>query len=447
MFFIFKSIVQATKLDIFDLNYLVGTESCRFLDNNPAILPRKGLFVRVFAYALHLLQALGKTFVVKKIPKGAILFFVSTRNQRDAVSALASSVDKAIVAGEGCVLEFNFPLFWAYLFALPFLPCLFLAYLNAGKYHRKTFTYMADIYLLTYGYHFVGRLWLEIQKPRCFVTANDHSMYNTVMTNIARELNVPTVYLQHASVTEKFPPLSFDYALLEGQDALQKYEKKGLAKTRVYLIGMPKADAYAGSVNHNPAVGRLGICCNMLDEENDIEGLCREIADRLPGLAVILRPHPSDKRRFSQWKNISATYGMEYSDPLSENAFGFLGRVDAVVAGESNIHLEAALLEVYPLYFDFSGRALDWYGFLKNGVVEYFSDAESLCRKILLLVKEKPSVRQRCKFYCHTVGTSHEWQSSLLAKNLIESIAARHIGQEASWRPLTPTTVQVFQPD
>jgi hypothetical protein len=399
---------------------------------------------------VHLLQEMRKTLFIKRVPEGATLFFVSTRNQKDAVLNLARSVDKAVVAGEGCELEFYFPLFWAYLVALPFLPCLFLRYLKAGKYHRKTFSFMADIYLLTYGYHVVGRLWMEKIQPLCFVTANDHYIYNRVMTKIASEMQVPTVYLQHASVTEKFPPLSFDYALLEGQDALQKYEKKGLGKTRVYLIGMPKADAYAGSVNRNPAVGRLGICCNMLDDENAIKGLCREIAARLPGLAVILRPHPSDKRRFSQWKNISAAYGMEYSDPLSENAFGFLGRVDTVVAGESNIHLEAALLEVYPLYFDFSGRALDWYGFMRNGVVEYFSDAEFFCRKILLLVKEKPSVRQRCKFYCHTVGTPYEWQSSLLAKDLIESIAARRIGQEgqeASWRPLTPTTVQVFQPD
>jgi hypothetical protein len=138
---------------------------------------------------------------------------------------------------------------------------------------------------------------------------------------------------------------------------------------------------------------------------------------------------------------------MEYSNPLEESAFVFLGKIDAVIAGESNIHLEAALLDVYPIYYDFTGKALDWYGFMKNGVIEYHADWETLCRKISCLVQEKPIVRRRCKFYCHTVGTAYEWQSSQLAMELIERIAAGSKVEGPPWRPMPGTKLRVFQLD
>ena len=442
---VFNVLIQAFRLDIFDLYYLGGNESLKFLENNPAILPRKGIFVRMGAYVVHFFQEFRRSLLVKKIPEGATLFFVSTRNQRDSVSSLASSVRQAVVVGEKCELVYYFPLFWAYLLALPFLPWLCWRYLNAGEYHRKTFSYFADIYLLTYGYYLVGSFWLRKLKPTCLVTANDHNMQNRLMTNIVAEIGVPSVYLQHASVTDKFPPLNFDYSLLDGEDALQKYIKKGERKTTVYLIGIPKADAYAEAVNVSPSVKRLGVCCNMLDDEIAIENLCREIVTRFPDLIVFLRPHPSDKRRFLLWRKMAAALEMEYSNPLKESAFTFLGKIDAVIAGESNIHLEATLLDVYPLYYDFTGKALDWYGFMKNGVIEYHADSEALCQKISCLLQEKPSVRHRSKFYCHTVGTSYEWKSSQLARELIERIAAGVRVDGTPWRLLSGTKMRVFQ--
>ena len=443
---VFRSFILATKLDIFDLYYLAGNKSFNFIEKNPAILPRKGFLVRIGAYVIHFFQQIKKTLMVKNLPNGKILFFVSTKNQRDAVLNLSNSIKDAVLVGEKCDLEFYFPLFWAYLAALPYLPFLLFKYLKAEEYHRKTFRYFVDIYLLTYGYYVVSRFWLLKMKPLCIVMANDHNMQNRVINTVCDELNIPTIYLQHASVTEQFPPLNFDFALLEGLDALKKYTGKGFSKTTIYLIGMPKADAFSQVVNCNTTVDRLGVCCNMLDEVFAIEDLCREIATQFPNLTLILRPHPGDIRRQPVWKKMSDNLGMIYSDSQAESAFSFLGRVDAVIAGESNIHLEAALMEVYPLYYDFTGKALDWYGFMKNGVVEYYDNLPELCMKISALIQEKPLVRHRCKVYCHTVGTKFDWQSSLLARELIENIAAGQSLNEKIWQPLSETEDHVFQP-
>lgn len=441
-----RDLFRATRLDIFDLNYLSSTESCGFLDNNPAILPRKGLFVRLCAFLVHWLQELPKTAFTKRLPRSAILFFVSTKNQKDAVSHLADAVPDSVMAGEKCDVPFRFPLFWAYTIAPLFFPSLLWSYLHADPYQRRAFRYVADIYLLTYGYYVAACSWLRNPQPRCVVTANDHVMHNRVMTQVAREMQIPTVYVQHASVTDKFPPLSFDVALLEGEDALRKYEKRGPTKTRVYLIGMPKADGYLGSLNQSQVVRRLGISCNRLDDEQQAEQLCRQLRVALPKLQITLRPHPSDQRRLPLWEKMAATSGLSYSNPSIESALDFLTGIDALIAGESNIHLEAALLDVYPLYFSLSGKVLDWYGFLKNGVVDHFATADGLCNQITVLSADKPSIRERCKPYCHTVGTQFDGQSTRLASGLIEAFATRQPVQNSMWQPVKPASMPVFEP-
>jgi len=55
------------------------------------------------------------------------------------------------------------------------------------------------------------------------VVANDHSYPCTTIVKAAQDEGVKTVYIQHASVSDKFPALKFDYALLEGLDSLEKY--------------------------------------------------------------------------------------------------------------------------------------------------------------------------------------------------------------------------------
>lgn len=437
---------QACRIDIFDLNYFASNEACGYLNCNPQILPRKGYLKRIAAFIVHFLQETKTSLFVRKVPPGAALFFVVSKNQKDSLSGVAAITDRSVTAGDKFDPQFHFPLFWAYLVSVFFLPCLIVRYCQGGDYQKKAFSYLIDTYLLTYGYYVVGAFWLRRARPNCLVVANDHVMQTRIMTLLAQKMGVPTVYIQHASVTEKFPPLIFDFALLEGVDALRKYEKKGATSTQVFLVGMPKADAFAAAVNGKAVVSRVGICCNLFDGEDEVKTLCAQLVQRFPTVKFTLRPHPGDNRRFGFWKQMTANLEMGYSDPLAGGALDFLGTVDAIIAGESNIHLEAALLDVYPLYFSYSSETVDWYGFRRNGVIEYFPDADALCAKIAELLVEKPSVRERCKPYCHTVGTVWDWKSSLLTKAVIEGIAGGDPFQRASWQPYRETGLKVFEP-
>ena len=97
----------------------------------------------------------------------------------------------------------------------------------------------------------------------------------------------------------------------------------------------------------------------------------------------------------------------------------FLNQVDVAIAGDSGILLEAALVNVYPIYFDFRKVHLDHYGFEKNGLVERFTDVNKLLNKLDNLVLEKMNIRSKAKQYCESVNTVYDGRSSELASKLI----------------------------
>ncbi len=123
--------------------------------------------------------------------------------------------------------------------------------------------------------------------------------------------------------------------------------------------------------------------------------------------------------------------------PKCEDSFAFLTRVDVAISGDSSILLEAVLMDVYPIYYDFSLHRLDYYSFLHNGLVEYASEPDEVCSILEKLSKSKPSVRSRAKLYCCTVDTPFEGHSSDLAAQIISGIALGTCGNMDPWIRIT----------
>jgi hypothetical protein len=99
----------------------------------------------------------------------------------------------------------------------------------------------------------------------------------------------------------------------------------------------------------------------------------------------------------------------------TESPFEFPRGVVAIIAGDSSILLEAALVNAVPVCCDFSSTHEDWYGFHRNGLVEYFSEPEGVCRSLSVTSRLTPSVRIKAKPHCVTVGTKYDGRSSALA--------------------------------
>ena len=61
--------------------------------------------------------------------------------------------------------------------------------------------------------------------------SNDHSPANRALLLVAKSKGIKTVYMQHASVSNLFPVLDFDYSFLDGVNAYNIYKEIEGTKT------------------------------------------------------------------------------------------------------------------------------------------------------------------------------------------------------------------------
>jgi hypothetical protein len=309
---------------------------------------------------------------------------------------------------------------------------------------RRSFHYGFDSYLLVYGFYIVSRLWLRNVKPAGVVVSNDHGVITRSFTLAAKHMGISTFYLPHASITEKFPPLMFDYAFLDGLDALCKYESCGPSKTKIFLIGIPKLDPYINQLNHRPVVSTIGVCTNKFDAFERVEELCKMLRKSFPDISLFLRPHPGDTRRM-EWKGLAENFDIHYSDSRVETSFEFLKGVDVILAGESNILLEAALINVLPIYYDFPRTHMDWYGFQRQGLVEYVSEIEEVFIIIQKILKNRPDVRIKTKYYCATVDSRYDGQSTELTTKLIKALVSDQDLDWKEWKSIQGSKLDAYE--
>ncbi len=436
-----RALADAARLDVQDCSYLYLPHNLPFTLLSHVGVPRPAQPMRVASYFSHMARS-AAPYVASLLSRrgeqaseGAALFVAFSHNQREALAPVQAQVPRAVWLEFSAGAAVRLPKLPAYLASLPFFPLVVARNLAAEGEDRRAFRYVFDEYWLSYGIYLVCRHLLDRLRPRCVVVANDHVMWTRTLLRAARDCAIPSVLLQHASVTERFPPLEVDVALLEGRDAMEKYASRGPTSSRIFLVGMPRYDRFATQRRELGPTRTVGMCVNLHNTPESVEPICQEMAATLPELRWVLRPHPRDGR-LDGWRRLAETYGHTLSLGDQESPFEYLGRLDAVVAGESNILLEAALLDVYPVYYDFEGKQLDWYGFCANGLCEHHENPAQLVKRLTQLQQRRPSVRDRTRYYCATVGTAFDGRSTELAAGLILDLVERGKIDTASWRPV-----------
>lgn len=441
----YYKLFEAARLDIFDLAFGYSSETLNELFFNNADFRRKGIITRICAFLWHAFKSIAGLWQKREpIPIGAFIFFATAKNERDSLKPVCLHMPNAYLTGSRSKSSDSFPWVWAYAISCMYFPFVLVRFLKAKGYRKRSFTYVFDHYWLIYGLYIVSRMWLNRLKPKALILSNQLNTPHRVMLKAARDEGISTFYLQHASISEKFGPLTFDYALLEGYDALSKSARAGTTQTQIFLIGMPKHDPHFQHINTQPQIHSIGICTSGLDPIPRAEQLCARIRQEFPTLLLILRPHDVDPR-VKEWKDLSRRYGMEFSDSKTELSFDFLKRVDAAIAGDSNILLEAALMDVFPLYYDFAQTHLDWYGFQRNGLVEYFSNPADVCRTIKVISQNKPSVRMKARRYCATIGTRYDGHSSELASTLIQELVSGNKVSLKEWKRIPNIGLESYE--
>lgn len=289
------------------------------------------------------------------------------------------------------------------------------------RYGKKAFNYM-DYIFKGVGQYEASVQFLKKYRPQYIVFANDHTVFPRAFLLAAKSLEIPTIYIQHASVTPYFPPLDFDLNLLEGQATLDQYTANGAVRGEVKFVGMPKFDPYINCRNTSEKVKKIGVCSNMMDDQKVVESFLSTLSQALPEVVLTFRPHPADPTIFKIPKSIKRS-------TKEEPVFDFLQNQDLIIAGNTSIHLEAVLLNVVSIYYEytpFKADIRDMYRYCKNELAYPALDFDQLLAVIKKEQAQKnTAIYKKAKYYNAVVGTEHEGKSGALAVQYInEYIAA-----------------------
>lgn len=234
-------------------------------------------------------------------------------------------------------------------------------------------------------YHVFFDKVISLTNPRLVLMSNDHNVPQRSLLSIAKVRGIKSAYVQHASVSSMFPKLSFNYCFLDGQVAKNTYESCELngpkteiipANRYVFLTGQKKP--VRTNFIAKPLV--IGLAINELDDVNDVIRIINLMTEN--HLKVRLRWHPGTGfRKAGAIRRLCLKLpSVSISDPHYETVGKFIGKIGVLIAGNSSIHLEAAIGNILPIYFDMSRASVyDYYGYVKNGLsVEAKDESELL---------------------------------------------------------------------
>lgn len=381
--------------------------------------------VKVLGYAgLRLGGNLLRPVHNKEELRGAIWLYVVSQNNYDALhfireglpgSVLVAGQSKQIGRYNAAVNRLSLRRKLLYYWQFPVV--LVGLYRTEGDRALRFF----DLIFAAIGYYEVYVRALRHYRPRAIIFANDHNDDARALLLAAHTCGVPTAYVQHASVSNYFPPLSFNLSLLEGQDALDKYRQCGPIRGRVELVGMPKADTFLNQRNTEPQVRRVGIATNLLDDSEAIQTTVAYLLQEFPTLVFTFRAHPSDTRDFDF---LGQYPQLQISDARRENVFEFLQKQDALVAADTSTHLEATLLNLASIYYRFGTNVItnDYYGYVAHGLIERANTLPDLAITLRHYCQHKSStLYKRAAYYNSTISTIDEGHSRGVAlKKLVQ---------------------------
>jgi len=362
-----------------------------------------------------------------EVIKNKVWLLIGTKNNRDSLGFVKESLSDSIFVAvnpkvkeiENCpFLKLHYSFRHIYLFPKIF----FHLY---GAYGIKVVKHIDVIFASTGLYEEAIRILLN-SKPKAIIFANDHVYTQRSFLYAAKKLNIPTIYIQHASVSTYFPPIKFDLSLLEGQDSLDKYKECGVIEGRVELVGMPKFDNYFKWRNKKTTIENIGICANKIDRTNAVINLIEKILKHFPDLSISFRQHPRDNRIFKIPKEVNISNAKE------EHVFEFLKRQDLIIAANTSIHLEATLLNVVSLYYEFADadKFSDYYGFVENHLVEKFNYPNEIIDFIKNNEAYRPIVFKRAKYYNAVVDSAFEGKSAKIAIEYINDFLEKRRGSD-----------------
>ena len=412
-----------TKDVLLDITYYISSEKFNLINRN--LLPtwyRKNLTYSIILYCLLFFKKLF-SFNKSKLKNVSVVLIAYTKNQRDALSPLLKTRNDCNIFGDYKFGDFVFPSYKAYLFSLSYFFDVYKIYKTSINYIRLSFQYAFHEYWLVYGYFIMLTDYLRKVKAQIVIVSNDHTLRTRIVPYACAYLGIKSVYIQHASASERFPRLIFDYALLEGRDSLDKYLEIGKIDSEIFLLGSLK-ESNSENICTADKVNNIGICFGIIDDFQKVESLIVEVLKIFRPENIILRSHPREKR-VGLVEEIRSKYGVTLSNSKIEKSVAFLKNVQCIISSESNIHLEATMQNVVSIYYKLTeenNHFFDVYGFIKNNLIKSCKDLTDINLILQDLKKSKPNVRYLTRYYNETIESEFEGKSAVLYDEVISYI-------------------------
>ncbi|MDR3056624.1 MAG: hypothetical protein LBU84_00605, partial [Prevotella sp.] len=276
----------------------------------------------------------------------------------------------------------------------------------------------------SYGHYFEARRILKKIHPFMIIVANDHSLPQRAFFRAAQSLNIKTAYVQHASVSENFPPLEFDYAFLDGQESLDKYTANNkICKSKVYFYGSPRFDIIKSlNIETISSDNRCGIAINAVDYPDRIAQLIHKLYESIDNISITIRPHPAMDQDF--WKTFTDDNKCFLSNAKVENPFHFIAHNDFFISGESSFHLDVALAGKVSFFYNFTDKPMiDHYGYLKNGLIKELPDNLMKQKYCIENVEERARL---IRYYVANYKTPDWGRSATLISSQLEELGNTH---------------------
>lgn len=415
------------KIDIFDLGYLYFSVGYDFEKSRSKSYDKYfsgyvgGFFYFLFRFVYSLVRQ-GRKFKTLTPEQSKCLFVGMSNNNRRSLQPIIDAIGEDQVGA--LTSDKIVPMWRMYWHALPHLGDLIRDIKSATPEQRKIMKLRFLYFWRGYGCPDFANDLLDFYNPKVIVVANDHLFYYRALIQEANKRGVKTIYVQHAAVTDKFPPLDLSYAFLDGKDSFNKYLSAGECKGEVYLMGGVRFDAIKGNETRPTDKYRIGVALNLLDDTEKVRTACKELLalNTSKPIEVILRPHPAVLYR--PWVDWCAENGVTISLPSEQSSFDYLESLSLLVSNQSSIHLDAAMCHTPALIYNMATtKPADGYGFLKNGLVKEYDSVESITPVLESLDSFQYDV-DTVRLYNGSFGASYEGHVAETIANLIEEVLA-----------------------
>lgn len=407
--------MKASSIDIYSLNYIL------FSSFRHKAQDAKPLFNCVIIYLYDFFKVVFKKGGVKyPISKPILVYSPSINNQR-TTDPIVSNLDKGNYT-YWRKTDGYLPVVRIHLISFFYSFSFFAFYFRQSKDDKRLIRRFFDIFFTTIGrFVVIDGFFKNNPQLKLLVMANDHNQTNRCMIDLANKYGIKAIYTQHASVTDRFPALHFDYSFLDGLESFEKYNKVGDIKGKVFLSGSPRYDLlhdYSGQCVSNV----IGIGLSEADKVEKVVELCSYIKSR-SNYKIIVRPHPRTEPTFPS--DMFINQGVSISFPSKENSLPFLSKVSILIANESGIHLDAAIMHKRSIMYNFSDNdVMDWYGFIKQGLITYCNSYDDVFHQI---ENQKPIPSETLQYYYAAYNTPHEGNVGLLISKLINHLMDNNI--------------------